>query len=128
MKCTKCLRRLRDDAQSCMCGWSLNSTGTGYVLCGFDGCPTSATIRRKEPTGWINVCEAHDHELHMKDAKAYLLQNGLDRQPDETRDQWLVRMGVFRKKRMKNFGKPKASPQREPGEDHEEIADYAAQI
>jgi hypothetical protein len=58
MICTKCKRRLKADATSCLCGWSENSAKNEFIPCAFSPCAKKA-ICRIFTRGWINVCFDH---------------------------------------------------------------------
>lgn len=61
------------------------------VQCCFAMCQTRATMRIRTKTGWANVCPEHDIELHNREAKDWLRENGLERQPGESMREWTSR-------------------------------------
>lgn len=72
------------------------------VQCSHIECPRAATLRIKRPTGWANLCEYHDIYHVTEDAKDWLADNNLLREPGEDMRLWMRRTLVFLKARAAN--------------------------
>lgn len=61
------------------------------VQCSFAMCQSPAMMRVRTKTGWANVCDPHDVELKTREAKEWLKEEGIDRQPGESMREWVTR-------------------------------------
>ena len=81
------------------------------VDCAHEGCKTPAILREKRPTGWANLCEFHYIEDHRERAKKWCESQGL--YTTQQKIEYCRRMAGTVLKPM---------PDREPGQDDEELA------
>lgn len=57
--CERCKRRIKADALSCVCGWSIAAVTEDrgqHIQCCFSGCPRSGIVKTWTKTGWAHVC------------------------------------------------------------------------
>lgn len=152
MKCPKCQRRLRIDAEVCLCGWSKTGGVGKHSDCAHaPSCTKNATIREKTITGWAAFCEDHYVAYHHAiSARRVREELGLQT-VEEMKEFCRSNIGnIFKKKPAAEYWQkvlaqaPKGSiaeqaareflekrgllekpKEREPGQDDEEITDDA---
>lgn len=80
MMCPKCKRRLRAEAENCLCGWSAVAEKVSrHVDCAYaPSCTSPAIFKRYTQSGPVNLCEYHDTEEHTRRSEAWCLDRGLD--------------------------------------------------
>lgn len=106
-ECPRCEARLANPKLCTSCGWKSRvkaekaSEVREHVPCAHQGCGYGAIARVKTPTGWANFCEPHYTAYYGRDARANFTALGLDRRPDETRDQQHARVMGYIKANMK---------------------------
>lgn len=105
--CPDCSKTLAPNATRCRCGWVANTARSTYIECAFAGCPQSATLNVKTPTGRANVCPAHDLAIVQKRAEKYCAELGLDTL--EKRRAWVL----SRKRVMRRFDEVVREPEEE---------------
>lgn len=101
MICPKCKRRLRAEAENCLCGWSAVADKVSrHVDCAYaPSCTKPALIRQYTPSGHVNLCEAHALEEHTRRAEAWCLERGLDTTEKKI---------AYCREQMKNLLRPKS--------------------
>lgn len=60
--CVKCRRRLKPDATTCICGWSVKPKHDWSVrpMCALEPCSMPATVRvRGDGNAWVMLCVDH---------------------------------------------------------------------
>mgnify|MGYP001319123664 CR=1 FL=1 len=137
-QCPKCRRRLRPEAENCLCGWSAVAEKVSrHIDCAYaPACTEAAVYVRTTKVGTRYLCVAHDLEEHSTRSQAWCLERGL-----ETTEQKIayVRKMLPQLGRKTNYRgwmhNPKSEiakrmrdevlaerrlPVREPGEDDEE--------
>ena len=97
-------------------------TPRAFVQCAPMACQTGAIVYVKTRTGWADFCEKHARDYHQAEAEEYLVSVGLEKRPDETREQHIERMRTWIKKKVKAGLFKRIPVSREPGEDLEEAA------
>lgn len=140
MMCPKCRRRLRADAEVCLCGWASaasSSQQSGRAECAHFGCVQTAMIAQRTRSGWANLCLSHYEAHHTAEAQRKLALLGLDTREKQTA-YWREQVEILRSG-AKNYRtwahRPKSElarryaaeinaskrlPVREPGADYEE--------
>lgn len=108
MFCQKCGGELHAGATYCGCGWTKKSVPTAqsmteHVNCAHDGCFVSAKVKIKTRTGWANLCLKHYEEHFTEQAIDNLSNYGMERQPDESNEEWVLRMRQFVKAGVKRL-------------------------
>lgn len=126
MKCPKCQRRLRVDAEVCLCGWSKAGGISRHRDCAHaPACTKNATIREKTPTGWAAFCEDHyvayHHALSAKRVREELGLHTVEEMKTYIRHLLRNPKPGSALAVLKNRG-VFSGLEREPGQDDEEIA------
>ena len=73
--CDRCKRRIKLDAISCVCGWSIASGAPvrPFIQCAYSGCGFEAIVRK----GPSNFCYEHYVAQGNKEAKEYAETHGI---------------------------------------------------
>lgn len=79
-QCPKCRRRLRAEAENCLCGWSaIAERVERHLNCAYaPACTQSAVYVRQTPHGTRYLCAFHDLEEHTIRAQAWCEDRGMD--------------------------------------------------
>ena len=125
MICTKCNRRLRASAVSCLCGWSVSqSTGQAkaFIACCFSGCLEGAICSIPTKTGMANICRTHYVRVERYVAPsdtpyAVECREAYRRSPAYQRQQ----MGGYSGNIGASLTGTSAGPTRQPGQDDDEL-------
>lgn len=110
MQCNQCGATLHDGATFCGCGWkkfakkSNDYNDFPRVACAHETCGIAAMCRIQTKTGWANLCWRHYDEYFSNQAIDNLDKYGMEIQPDETREEHVLRMRRFVKDGVKQFG------------------------
>lgn len=100
MQCPDCKQELGNRATYCPCGWRKAQSRTDkpepvYVPCAYADCGIAAMCKIKTKTGWANLCWQHYDKHFAEQAVENLDKYGMERQPDETRQEHVARMREF---------------------------------
>jgi hypothetical protein len=109
-QCPTCGAPLGKNAAYCGCGWRRITSGFDapqepHVNCAHEDCFLSAKVKIKTKTGWANLCAQHYDQHFAKQAVDNLDKYGMERQPDETRQEHVARMRMFVKDGIRRMGK-----------------------
>lgn len=97
--CPRCSEPLFSPS-SCRCGWRARTRRESghstepppHVPCAHQDCRESALCRIQTPTGWANLCMPHYERHFARIGDAALTAHGLDKQQEETREEWKKRV------------------------------------
>lgn len=97
--CPRCGDYLADPRVCRACGWKTRTRSERksdepleHVPCAYFGCGESARCKVQMPTGWASLCLKHYELYYARVGDAAMTANGLDKLPEETRDEWRKRV------------------------------------
>ena len=107
-QCPTCGTALGKNATYCGCGWRklkprFEVSRDDPVHCAHEYCGISAMCKIKTKTGWANLCWQHYDQHFERQAVDNLSKYGMEIQPDEGHDEWVMRMRQFVKGGLKRL-------------------------